>query len=109
MKRENDYDYLKDFFYLIPDPLVIINKNSFEINYVNQEFQYFTKKSFSLIKNTHLNELFNDDLFFLSNLNEISKKIGLYFIREALIKDNLKFSVVCVVTEKKKSKYDDYF
>ena len=31
MKRENDYDYLKDFFDLIPDPLVIINKNSFEI------------------------------------------------------------------------------
>ena len=46
MKRENDYDYLKDFFDLIPDPLVIINKNSFEINYVNQEFQYFTKKKF---------------------------------------------------------------
>ena len=45
--------------------------------------------------------MFNDDLFFLSNLNEISKKIGLYFIREAFIKNNLKISVVCIVTEKK--------
>ena len=32
---------------------------------------------------------------------KFQKKIGVYFIREALIKNNLKFSVVCVVTEKK--------
>ena len=101
MKRQKDYDYLKDFFDLIPYPLVIINKNTFEIKHVNQEFQYFTKKSFSLIKNTHLNELFNDDLFFLSNLNEISKKTGVFFIREAMLKNNIKFSVICIVTEKK--------
>ena len=101
MRRENDYDYLKDFFDLIPDPLAIINKKTFEIYYVNQEFQYFTTKSFSLIKNTHLNELFKDDLFFLSNLNEISKKIGVFFIREAILKNNIKFSVNCIVTEKK--------
>ena len=101
MKNENDYGYLRDFFDLIPDPLVIINKKTFKIYFVNQEFQYFLKKSFSLIQNTYLNDLFSDDLFFLSNLNKISKKIGLYFIREALIKDNIKFSVVCVVTEKK--------
>ena len=109
MKSENDYDYLKDFFDLIPDPLAIINKKSFEICYVNQEFQYFITKSFPLIKNTHLNELFNDDLFFLSNLNEISKKTGVFFIREAMLKNNIKFSVICIVTEKKKKKYVDYF
>ena len=109
MKNENDCGYLRDFFDLIPDPIVIINKKTFKIYFVNQEFQYFLKKSFSLIKNTYLNDLFSDDLFFLSNLKEISKKIGLYSIKEAFIKNNLKFSVVCVVTEKKKSKYDDYF
>ncbi|MAI29481.1 MAG: hypothetical protein CMP38_04645 [Rickettsiales bacterium] len=101
MKHENDHDYLRDFFDLIPDPLAIINKKTSEIYYVNQEFQYFFKKSFSVIKNTHLNELFHDDLFFLSNLNEISKKIGVYFIREAIIKDNSKYSVICIVTENK--------
>ena len=101
MKNDNDYDYLNDFFDLIPDPLVIINKKSFQINHVNQEFQYFVKKSFSLIKNTHLNELFNDDLFFLSNLNEISKKIGVFFIREAVFKNDIKFSIICIVTEKR--------
>jgi len=100
MKNENDYGYLRDFFDLIPDPLAIINKKSFEIYYVNQEFQYFLKKSFSLIKKMNFKELFNNDLFFLSNLNEISKKIGVYFIRETIVKDNLKFSVVCIVTEK---------
>ena len=101
MKSEKDYDYLKDFFDLIPDPLAIVNKKSFEIYHVNQEFQYFTTKSFSLIKNTLLNELFRDDLFFLSNLNEISKKTGVFFIREAMLKNNIKFSVICIVTEKK--------
>ena len=101
MKHENDYDYLKDFFDLIPDPLAIVNKRTFEIYYVNQEFQYFVKKSFSVIKNTYLNELLNDDLFFLSNLNEISKKPGIYFIREAIIRKNIKFSVICIVTERK--------
>ena len=74
MKSENDYGYLRDFFDLMPDPLVIINKKTFKIYFVNQEFQYFLKKSFSLIKNTHLNELFNDDLFFLSNLKKSQKK-----------------------------------
>ena len=101
MKDDKDYGYLRDFFDLIPDPLAIINKKTFEINYVNQEFQHLLKKSFSLIKNSYLNELFNDNLFFLSNLNQISKKNGVYFIREAFLKDNLKFSVVCLVTEKK--------
>ncbi len=101
MKSENDHGYFRDFFDLIPEPLAIIDKKTFKIFYVNQEFQHFLKKSFSLIKNTHLNELFNEDLFFLSNLNEISKKIGIYFIREAISKDNLKFSVTCIVTEKK--------
>ena len=102
MESEKDYGYLRDFFDLIPDPLVIINKKTFKIHFVNQEFQYFLKKSFSLIKNTHLSELFNDDLFFLSSLREVSKKIGIFFVREALIKDNLKISVVCIITEKKK-------
>ena len=101
MKSENDYGYLRDFFDLIPDPLVIINKKTFKIYFVNQEFQFFFKKSFTLIKNTHLSELFNDDLFFLSNLREISKKIGIFFVREAFIKDNFKISVVCIITEKK--------
>ena len=100
MKSENDYDYFRDFFDLIPDPLAIVNKKTFKIYYVNQEFQYFVKKSFSLIKNTNLNELFDDELFFLDNLRETSKKIGIYFIREALIKDNSKISLVCIVTEK---------
>ena len=45
--------------------------------------------------------MFNDDLFFLSNLKEISKKIGIFFVREALIRDNLKISLVCIITEKK--------
>ena len=101
MKHENDYGYLRDFFDLIPDPLAIVNKKSFEIYFVNQEFQFFVKKSFSIIKNTYLNELLNDDLFFLSNLNEISKKPGTYFIREAIIRNNIKFSVICIVTERK--------
>ena len=55
MKNKNDYDYFRDFFDLIPDPLVIVNKKSFEIYYVNQEFQNFVKKSFSVIKNTYNN------------------------------------------------------
>ena len=101
MKNENDYGYLRDFFDLIPDPLAIINKKSFQIHYVNQEFQYFLKKSFSVVKNTFLNELFNNDLFFLSNLNEISKNPGVYFFREAIIRNNKKFSVVCIVTDRK--------
>ncbi|MAI59483.1 MAG: hypothetical protein CMM92_00500 [Rickettsiales bacterium] len=101
MKNENDYGYFRDFFDLIPDPLAIVNKKSFEIYYVNQEFQNFVKKSFSVIKNTYLNELLNDDLFFLSNLNEISKKSGIYFLREAIIRKNIKFSVICIVTERK--------
>ena len=45
--------------------------------------------------------MFNNDLFFLSNLKEISKKIGIFFVREALIRDNLKISLVCIITEKK--------
>ena len=101
MKRENEYSYFRDFFDLIPEPLAIIDKKTFKIYFVNQEFQHFFKKSFSSIKNTHLNELFSNDLFFLSNLNETSKKLGVYLIREALVKDNLKFSVLCIVTEKK--------
>ena len=101
MKSENDYGYLRDFFDLIPEPLVIINKKTFKIYFVNQEFQFFFKKSFTLIKNTHLSELFNDDLFFLSNLREIAKKIGTFFVREAFIKNNFKISVVCIMTEKK--------
>ncbi len=101
MKSENEYGYFRDFFDLMPDPLAVINKKNFKTHYVNQEFQYFLKKSFSQIKNSNLNELFNDDLFFLSNLNEISKKIGVFLIREAILKDNLKFSVVCIVTERK--------
>ena len=64
MKHENDYGLPQRFFDLIPDPLAIVNKKSLKIYYVNQEFQYFVKKSFSIIKNTYLNELLNDDLFF---------------------------------------------
>ena len=79
MKSENDYGYLRDFFDLIPEPLVIINKKTFKIYFVNQEFQFFFKKSFTLIKNTHLSELFNDDLFFFKQFKRNRKKNWYFF------------------------------
>ena len=83
---ENDFNekFLKDFVDNIPEPVLILKKKSFDIEYANYEFQDFYKKSFNYLKKKKVSEIFKNDLFFLSNLREIISNNGTFFIKEAL-------------------------
>ena len=82
--NKSQFALFKNFFDLIPHPIVFLKKINFEIEYTNFSFQDFVNKSLNSLKNKSITDLFKDDLFFLSNLNEISKKTGVYLIREAI-------------------------
>ena len=73
---KSQFELFKNFFDLIPQPIVFLKKIDFEIEYANYSFQDFVKKSLNSLKNKSISEIFRDELFFLSNLSEISKKPG---------------------------------
>ena len=60
-------------------------------------FKTFIKKV--LIKKKKVSELFKNDLFFLSNLNEIISNNGTFFIKRALEFNSKKLNVVCLLPE----------
>ena len=99
---ENDFNekFLKDFVDNIPEPVLILKKKSFDIEYANYEFQDFYKKSFNYLKKKKVSEIFKNDLFFLSNLREIISNNGTFFIKEALEFNSKKINVVCLLPER---------
>ncbi len=97
--NKSQFELFKNFFDLIPQPIVFLKKTNFEIVYTNFSFQDLVNKSFNSLKNKSIIDFFKDELFFLSNLNEISKKPGIYLIREAISK-NKKLDAQCIVSEK---------
>ena len=57
MKNEKDLNFFKNFLDLIPEPLVIINKENLKVFYVNLEFQIQFEKSQSKLK--YLRQIIN--------------------------------------------------
>ncbi|MFL2679147.1 MAG: nitrogen regulation protein NR(II) [Alphaproteobacteria bacterium] len=98
--NKSQFALFKNFFDLIPYPIVFLKKINFEIEYTNFSFQDFVNKSFNSLKNKSITDFFKDDLFFLSNLNEISKKPGIYLIREAIAGKKKKLDAQCIVSDK---------
>ena len=98
---DNGFDekLLKDFVDNIPEPILILKKKSLSIEYANFEFQDFYKKSFIYIKKKKISEVFKNELFFLSNLNDIISNKGTFFIKEALEFNSKKLNVVCLLPE----------
>jgi len=98
---DNGFDekLLKDFVDNIPEPILILKKKSLSIEYANYEFLDFYKKSFIYIKKKKISEVFKNELFFLSNLNDIISNKGTFFIKEALEFNSKKLNVVCLLPE----------
>ncbi len=98
---DNGFDekLLKEFVDNIPEPILILKKKSLSIEYANYEFLDFYKKSFIYIKKKKISEVFKNELFFLSNLNDIISNKGTFFIKEALEFNSKKLNVVCLLPE----------
>ena len=71
MKREKDLNLFKNFLDLIPEPLVIINKENLKVFYVNLEFQIQFEKSQSKLKDISLDSIFDKNSFLISNLKRL--------------------------------------
>ena len=99
MENGFDENLLKNFVDNIPEPILILKKKSLIIEYANYEFLDFYKKSFIYLKKKKISEVFKNDLFFLSNLNEIISNKGTFFIKEALEFNSKKLNVVCLLPE----------
>ena len=48
---KSQFELFKNFFDLIPQPIVFLKKIDFEIEYANYSFQDFVKKSLNSLKN----------------------------------------------------------
>ena len=63
MKNDKEFNLYKNFLDLIPEPIVVINKNDLKILFANLEFQIHFERSFSKIKEISLDNLFNKRSF----------------------------------------------
>ena len=85
MKNDKEFNLYKNFLDLIPEPIVVINKNDLKILFANLEFQIHFERSFSKIKEISLDNLFNKRSFLISNLKKLRDKIGMFLIKESYI------------------------
>ncbi len=100
MKNQSDHRLFKDLFDFIPEPILILKIDKFQIKYANQEFQFLFKKSINFLINKNLSDLFKDDLFFLSTIKEVSKKTGTFYLKDVFSNRNRLFNVISVIPEK---------
>ena len=99
MKREKDLNLFKNFLDLIPEPLVIINKENLKVFYVNLEFQIQFEKSQSKLKDISLDSIFDKNSFLISNLKRLKEKVGMFLIKEATLFRNNSYEVRCIIPE----------
>ena len=99
MKNDKNFNLYKNFLDLIPDPLLIVDKESLKIFFVNHEFQIQFGKSQSQFKEISIDLIFNKDSFLVSNLKKLKEKVGMFLIKEATLFKNFSYEVKCIIPE----------
>ena len=99
MKNDKNFNLYKNFLDLIPDPLLIVDKESLKIFFVNHEFQIHFGKSQSQFQEISIDLIFNKDSFLVSNLKKLKEKVGMFLIKEATLFKNFSYEVKCIIPE----------
>tara|TARA_B100000029_G_C17572804_1_gene957224 strand:+ start:1026 stop:2078 length:1053 start_codon:yes stop_codon:yes gene_type:complete len=104
MENEKHFNFYKHFVDLIPEPILIIEKKEFKIQYANIEFQIHFKKSFNSFQNESIDFFLNEKSFLESNLKKLIDKTGFFLIKEIPMINNETYEIKCIIPEEK----DDY-
>ncbi len=87
----------RTIFELLPDPAIVLNKN-LEIKYCNIETQNLFEKSNDYLCKKKIDQIFEGKAL-LDNIEEISKKEGIFSIKDKLKINNKNFEIKCVLSE----------
>lgn len=93
--------YFHNLFDYFTEPILTIDKSSFVIKYCNTEFENMIGKSFKYLENKYLDKVISKNLFFLSNLKDISEKNRNFIIKDRIIFKENEFEVKCIIFEEK--------
>jgi len=99
MENDKNSDFYKNILDLVPEPILLLEKKDLSICYVNLEFQIQFEKSSSFLKKKKIDQIFNKNSFLMSNLRRMSKKTGMFLIKEAALFKNFSYEVRCIVPE----------
>ena len=94
----------KTIFELLPQPIFILKKKNLKIEHCNLEAQNLLGKSNDLLVGRELKDVFAKNSILISNISEITKKNGIF-----IIKDNVKFKgfffeIQCITSEELNNK-----
>jgi len=93
--------YFHSLFDYFTEPILTIHKSSFVIKYCNTEFENMIGKSFKYLENKYLDKIISKNLFFLSNLRNISEKNRNFIIKDRIKFGEDEFEVKCIIFEEK--------
>jgi two-component system nitrogen regulation sensor histidine kinase GlnL len=93
--------YFHNLFDYFTEPILTIDKNSFVIKYCNTEFENMIGKSFKYLEDKYLDKVISKNLFFLSNLKDISEKNRNFIIKDRIKFKEDEFEVKCIIFEEK--------
>lgn len=93
--------YFHNLFDYFTEPILTIDKSSFIIKYCNAEFENMIGKSFKYLENKYLDKIISKNLFFLSNLKDISEKNRNFIIKDRIKFGEDEFEVKCIIFEDK--------
>lgn len=99
MGNDKDSDFYKNILDLVPEPILVLEVKDLSVRYVNLEFQIQFEKSSSFFKKKKIDQIFNQNSFLISNLKKMSKKTGMFLIKEAALFKNFSYEVRCIVNE----------
>ena len=99
MENDNQPNFYKHFFDLIPEPILLIKKKSLEIVFANVDFQVHFKKSINFLRNKKIDIFLNDKSLLKSNLNLLNEKVGFFSIKEIPLFNDKYYDIKCVIPE----------
>ncbi len=89
--------FYRTIFELLPDPAFILNKN-LEIKLCNIEIQNLLGKSNDYLISKKIDKVFEGRALY-NNISEISKKEGIFTIKDKLIINKKNYEIRCVISE----------
>ena len=101
MENEKHLNFYKCFIDLIPEPILILEKNNFQIQYANIKFQEHFQKSINFLKNKDIDIFLSEQSALKSNLLKLIDKTGFFTIKETSLMNNKNYEIKCIIPETK--------
>ncbi len=99
MSEKINQKYFYNLFEFFSEPLLVVNQKNLNVSYCNSEFENLINKSSRYIIGTSLEEIFSYDLFFLSNIRDVTFKKTSFIIKDKVLLNDNEYEVKCILDD----------